>query len=98
LYRLMHVMRYPCIMRTTVAIDDNLLAAAKERARERGLTLGQLVEDALRLEAAHAEQRRPGPPIPVFRGGGGLRPGIDPTSNRSMLEALDEGVPLDKLR
>lgn len=85
-------------MRTTVAIDDNLLSEAKRRARERGLTLGQLVEDALRLEAARAEERRPVLPIPVFEGGQGLRPGIDPTSNRSMLEALDEGVPLDKLR
>ena len=28
------------IMRTTVAIDDELLAAAKRRARARGVTLG----------------------------------------------------------
>jgi Arc/MetJ family transcription regulator len=37
-------------MRTTIAVDDHLLVAAKLRARERGQTLGQLVEDALRRE------------------------------------------------
>jgi len=84
-------------MRTTLAIDDHLLDAAKQRARERGKTLGQVVEDALRLELARPEAVK-GPPIPVSRRGGGFRPGIDLTSNRSMREALDEGLPLDKLR
>jgi hypothetical protein len=31
---MMRVMRYVCIMRTTIAVDDHLLAAAKRRARE----------------------------------------------------------------
>lgn len=84
-------------MRTTVAIDDNLLAAAKQRARQRGLTLGQLVEDALRLEAARAELP-PGPPVPVLPGEGGTLPGVDVTSNRDMHELLDEGLPFEKLR
>ncbi len=93
----MRVMHYARIMRTTVSIHDHLLDAAKRRARERGVTLGELVEDGLRLEMARAE-RPPGPPVPVFEGKGGFLPGIDPTSNRSMLEALDEGLPLDKRR
>ncbi len=93
----MRVMHYRCIMRTTVAIDDHLLTAAKRRARERGSTLGQLVEDALRRELAVSRDAEP-VPIPVFRGGGGPRPGIDLTSNRALREALDEGVSLNDLR
>lgn len=83
-------------MRTTLSVDDHLLDAAKRRARERGVSLGHVVEDALRRElAGPAEIERP--EIPVFKGGG-MRPGIDPSSNRAIIEALDEGVPLDKLR
>lgn len=84
-------------MRTTLAIDDHLLDAAKRRAHERGKTLGQIVEDALRVELSRPEEAE-GPPIPVSRRGGGFKPGIDPTSNRSMREALDAGLPLDRLR
>ncbi len=78
-------------------VDDNLLAAARDRARERGQTLGEIVSDALRRELAEPGPRR-GPELPVFRGGGGLRPGVDISSNRAMREALDEGLPLTKLR
>lgn len=84
-------------MRTTVAIDDHLLAAAKQRAQQRGLTLGQVLEDALRREMAAEPEETP-PPIPVYRGEGGCRPGVDLTSNRAIWEFLDEGVPLHKLR
>jgi hypothetical protein len=86
------------IMRTTVNIDDRVLSRAKRRARGRGVSLGKLVEEALRRELSRRDQSKEAPPLPVFDYGGHLRPGIDPTSNRSMLEALDEGVPLDKLR
>ena len=77
----MHVMQYPDAVRTTLAIDDRLLAAAKRRARARGLTLGQLVEEALRVELARASARAGRTAIPVFRGGNGVRPGIDLASN-----------------
>lgn len=84
-------------MRTTVAIDDHLLARAKDRARERGTTLGKVIEDALRTELNRPESGD-GPPIPVFRAGGGLRPGVDLSSNRAIQELLDEGTPPEKLR
>lgn len=85
-------------MRTTVSISDELLVAAKRLAAERGLTLGQVIDDALRRELAVPTQRGPRPPVGVFQGGTGPRPGIDLTSNRALQEALDEGVELDKLR
>jgi hypothetical protein len=36
-------------MRTTIAIDDAVLEDAKELADRRGITLGELVSDALRI-------------------------------------------------
>lgn len=85
-------------MRTTVTISDELLAAAKRRARERGQTLGEVVDAALRLELAATEQRGDRPPVPVFHGGTGPRPGVDLSSNRALHEALDEGLELDARR
>ena len=85
-------------MRTTISIHDELLATARIRARERGQTLGALVEDALRRELAVRNDTTPRPPVPVFRGGNGLMPGVDLTSNRALQEFLDEGIPFEKLR
>lgn len=85
------------IMRTTLSVDDNLLAAAKRRARERGQTLGRVIEDALRRELAVPAQEK-GVALPVFRGGGGVHPGVDVTTNRGLREALDEDRDLDDLR
>lgn len=85
-------------MRTTVSIDDELLTAARRRAHERGETLGQVVEAALRRELAGAAGADPLAPIPVFTGGTGPRPGIDLDSNRAVLEVLDEGLELDQRR
>lgn len=85
-------------MRTTLAIDDAVLAAARKRAGELGLTLGQLAERALQRELARRPEASALPPLPVSTQRGGPRPGVDLTSNRAVYELLDEGVPLDKLR
>ncbi len=85
-------------MRTTIALPDQLLRTAKREARSRGLTLGRLVEAALRRELSRRSAPGPAPAVPVFRGGGGVRPGIDVSSNRALLEALDEGRPIEQLR
>lgn len=84
-------------MRTTVSIDDQLLEAARRRARESGQTLGEVVEAGLRRELADREPDVR-PEVPVFREGTGPRPGIDLASNRALHEALDDGVDLDRLR
>lgn len=84
-------------MRTTVSIDDHLLAAARERAQIRRQTLSHVVEDALRAELARDSQASR-PEVRVFTGGTGARPGIDMRSNRAILEALDEGLGVDQLR
>lgn len=74
-------------MRTTIAINDELLDAAKSAAQRRGYTLGQLMEEALRRELARPAT--PPPPVPVFRRGTGPRPGVDLRSNRALAELLD---------
>jgi hypothetical protein len=85
-------------MRTTIGLDGNVLMAAKRRARQLGLTLGQLVEAALRRELARAPRPGDRPKVPVFERGTGLRPGIDATSTRELLEALDRDLPVEELR
>lgn len=84
-------------MRTTVSISDELLLAAKRRAKERGQTLGEVLDAALRRElSTRTGEARP--PVPVFRDGNGPRPGVDLRSNAALHEALDEGVPLEHRR
>jgi hypothetical protein len=85
-------------MRTTVSIADELLESAKERARQRGVTLGTLVEDALRRELSLSSEPRRRVPVPVFDGETGPWPGVNLNSNRELQEFLDEGLPFEKLR
>lgn len=78
-------------MRTTLAIDDRVLAAAKSRAAAEGVTLGQFVEQAVRQSLLPvAEHSAPPAPLPVSSKTGGFVPGIDPMSNRSLYDALDQ--------
>jgi hypothetical protein len=85
-------------VRTTLNIDDALLAEAKRRAGTEGVSLGVVVDDALRRRFTDRPDRGIRPKIPVFRGGRGPRPGVDLSSNRAVRELLDDGVELDKLR
>jgi hypothetical protein len=84
-------------MRTTISIDDELLDRAKARAHQQGVTLGALLEDALRDALATDRSAAKPVELPVSTVGGGLMPGIEPTT-RGLLAALDEGQPLDRLR
>jgi len=84
-------------MRTTVSISDEVLTAAKRRARELGQTLGEFVDAALQRELSEPPGT-PAPAVPVFRGGDGPRPGLDLRSNRALTEVLDEGRTLTELR
>jgi len=94
----MTLMLYGDAMRTTVSIDDELLASAKELAARRGQTLGAVVEAALRRELASRAAVPSGPAVPLVRGGRGPRADLDLSSNRSLIAAMDEGVELDKRR
>ena len=79
-------------MKTTLDIDDVLLRNAKVLAAQQGSSLTRLIEDGLRLRLSARPAIARGarvPKLPVSRRKGGLLPGIDPTSNRSMFDAAD---------
>ncbi|HHW82891.1 MAG TPA: antitoxin [Actinomycetales bacterium] len=77
-------------MRTTINVDERLLSAAKARARQEGITLGEFVDESLRRHLSYAEQPRHGPEIPVFERGTGPLPGVDLSSAAGLLDLLDE--------
>lgn len=85
-------------MRTTVTIHDELLKSAKLRARERGVTLGGLIEDALRRELSLNDNPDERIPVPAYDGETGSFPHVNLNSNRELYEFLDEGLPFEKLR
>lgn len=76
-------------MKTTLDINDQLLAAAKVLAAQQRTTLTRLIEEGLmlRMRAQAAGESRPKLRLPVFKGRGGLVPGVDPLSNRALLDA-----------
>lgn len=78
-------------MRTTVNIDDALLGRARELAARSRRSLGDVVDDALRVHFALTSGERASDAIdlPVF-GGSGLRPGVDLEDKESLSDLLDE--------
>lgn len=48
-------------MRTTLSIDDDVLAAARERARRTGRPLGAVISDLARRSLIGADDRREDP-------------------------------------
>jgi hypothetical protein len=64
-------------MRTTITIDNILLAQAKERATRGGKTLSGLIGDALRAELHRKPLHSPKPFRLVTFGRGGVRPGVN---------------------
>lgn len=78
-------------MRTTIRLDDNVLADAKRLAAERGTTLTAVIEEALReaLARGRGDDASPRPEIPVSRGGRGLQPGVDLDSNAALLDLME---------
>lgn len=64
-------------MRTTVNVDDDLLRRARALAAESGRTLGEIVEDALRVSLLRdGRDDLVAVELPTY-GGSGLQPGVD---------------------
>lgn len=77
-------------MRTTIALDDDLLDDLKKRATAKGTTVSRLIEDAVRFAAPsglHAEQ------LPAFElitfGKGGRFTALDVDKVSALLERED---------
>ncbi len=82
-------------MKTTLNIHDTLLMEAKALAVRQRSTLTRLIEEGLRMrlrseQLPSVKARPPMPVFPVVHGKGGLMPGIDGCSNKSMFDAADD--------
>jgi hypothetical protein len=77
-------------MRTTVRLDDRLLAEAKHHAARTGRSLTQLIEDALRevLARAKPERGQTRTRLPTM-GGRGVQPGVDLDNSGALLDLMD---------
>jgi Bacterial antitoxin of type II TA system, VapB len=78
-------------MRTTINIDDALLRRARELAARTRRSLGDVVDDALRMLLTPRDETGPDPSVelPVY-GGSGLRPGVDLEDREGLAALLDE--------
>ena len=78
-------------MKTTLNLNDQLLADAKAMAAQQRTTLTRLIEEGLqmRLRTHGASAKLGQVRLPVFKARGGLVAGVNPLSNKALLNALD---------
>ena len=77
-------------MRTTIRLDDALLAEAKKVAAETGRTLTAVIEDALREVLARRRPARLRTRVKFSTfGGKGLHPGVDLDNSAALLERME---------
>jgi hypothetical protein len=73
-------------MRTTLNIDDSVMAQLKREAARQRRTMSELVETALRL-LFRSERKAPDlRPLPTFRSGGAL---VDVADRTALYEAME---------
>jgi hypothetical protein len=79
-------------MKTTLDINDSLLASAKALAARQRTSLTRLIEEGLQLRLRSASPARGTvkPKLPVFRGRGGLVATVNPLSNKALLDAAGD--------
>mgnify|MGYP001558706565 FL=1 len=79
-------------MKTTLDINDRLLAEAKVLAARNRTSLTRLIEEGLqlRLRSAASPVKAGKLKIPFIKGRGGLVAGVNPLSNKALLGALDD--------
>jgi hypothetical protein len=77
-------------VRTTITLDDRLLADAKALAQQTGRTLTAVIEDALRERLARREATdAPTPTQLPTVAGNGLQPGVHLDDSAGLRELLD---------
>jgi len=77
-------------MRTTLRLEDHLLAEVKKLAAETGSTMTAVIEDALREKLARraAPQSRSKVKFTTFRGKG-LSPGVNLDNSAALLDLME---------
>lgn len=73
-------------MKTTLNIDDTVMAELKREAARQGRTMSDLVETALRLLLRSPRKRGQMPPLPSFRSGGAL---VDVADRDALYQAME---------
>jgi hypothetical protein len=73
-------------MKTTLNIDDTVMAELKREAARQGRTMSDLVETALRLLLRSPRKRSGIPPLPKFRSGGML---VDIADRDALYQAME---------
>ncbi len=78
-------------MKTTLDINDQLLAAAKALAANQQTSLTRVIEQGLQLRLRNQTTRKLGKlRLPIFMGRGGLVADVDSKSNKALLAALGD--------
>lgn len=74
------------LMKTTLNIDDTVMAELKREAARQGRTMSEMVETALRLLLRAPRKRAPLPDLPCFDGG---EPLVDIADRKTLYDAMD---------
>jgi hypothetical protein len=73
-------------MKTTLNIDDAVVAELRREAARQGRTMSELVESALRLLLRSRRERKSIPPLPTFDSGGEL---VDVADRDALYQAME---------
>jgi Ribbon-helix-helix protein, copG family len=72
-------------MKTTLNIDDKVMADLRREAARQGRTMSELVESALRLLLRSQRKQQKIAPLPTFRSGGAL---VDIADRDALYQAM----------
>jgi hypothetical protein len=81
-----HIEDMVCHMKTTLNIDDTVMAELKREAARQGRTMSELVETALRLMFSSRRKQKTLPPLPTFDSGGEL---VDIADRDALYDAME---------
>jgi hypothetical protein len=73
-------------MKTTLNIDNTVMAQLKREAARQGRTMSELVETALRMLFRSSRKREEPPPLPTFRSVGAL---VDVADRDALYQAME---------
>ena len=73
-------------MKTTLNIDDTVMAQLKREAARQGRTMSELVETALRMLFRPQKNKDEIPPLPTFRSSGEL---VDVADRDALYQAME---------
>ena len=73
-------------MKTTLNIDETVMAQLKREAARQGRTMSEMVETALRLMLRSQRKQEALPSLPTFRSGGML---VDISDREALYQAME---------